>query len=239
MKDQIIRLLGQKDYVPANVPELLRLLRLPPNRQQDCRPCCKSWSRPGGRAHQGQPLCQPREADLIPGRIRMNRAGKGFLQPDDSRPQGNRHSPKAPPARLARRPRAGAARRAAEKFPQRRRRKPERSSAFWNASARRWSARCNAAASFFTSFPTTRASARHLVPEPRDVGRPGACRRQGGGGVARMGIAHTNPEGEIIEVLGAPDEEGVDMLSVLRQYDLPLHFPKAGAGRGARHRFDG
>ena len=37
---------------------------------------------------------------------------------------------------------------------------------------------------------------------------------------------HTNPEGEIIEVLGSPDEEGVDMLSVLRQYSLPLHFPK-------------
>jgi ribonuclease R len=36
----------------------------------------------------------------------------------------------------------------------------------------------------------------------------------------------TNPEGEIVEVLGAPDEEGVDMLSVLRNYDLPLHFPK-------------
>ena len=36
----------------------------------------------------------------------------------------------------------------------------------------------------------------------------------------------TNPEGEIIEVLGAPDEEGVDMLSGLRQYNLPLHFPK-------------
>ena len=36
---------------------------------------------------------------------------------------------------------------------------------------------------------------------------------------------HTNPEGEIIEVLGPPDEEGVDMLSVLRQY-LPLHFPE-------------
>ena len=37
---------------------------------------------------------------------------------------------------------------------------------------------------------------------------------------------HTNPEGEIIEVLGPADEEGVDMLSVLRQYNLPLHFPK-------------
>ena len=37
---------------------------------------------------------------------------------------------------------------------------------------------------------------------------------------------NVNPEGEIIEVLGAPDAEGVDMLSVLRQYNLPLHFPK-------------
>jgi ribonuclease R len=37
---------------------------------------------------------------------------------------------------------------------------------------------------------------------------------------------HTNPEGEIVEVLGPPDAEGVDMLSVLRHYSLPLHFPK-------------
>ena len=37
---------------------------------------------------------------------------------------------------------------------------------------------------------------------------------------------HANPEGEIIEVLGPPDAEGVDMLSVIRQYRLPLHFPK-------------
>src|SRR5581483_8863397 len=37
---------------------------------------------------------------------------------------------------------------------------------------------------------------------------------------------NSRPEGEIIEVLGSPDDEGVDMLSVLRQYNLPLHFPK-------------
>ena len=35
MKDQIAALLGRKDYVPANVPEMLRLLRLAPDRQQD------------------------------------------------------------------------------------------------------------------------------------------------------------------------------------------------------------
>src|SRR5205814_9984499 len=31
----------------------------------------------------GNRYIQPRDADLIPGRIRMNRQGKGFLQPDD------------------------------------------------------------------------------------------------------------------------------------------------------------
>ena len=35
MKDQVIRLLGHKGYVPANVPELLHALRLLPNRQQE------------------------------------------------------------------------------------------------------------------------------------------------------------------------------------------------------------
>ena len=37
---------------------------------------------------------------------------------------------------------------------------------------------------------------------------------------------HTNPEGEIVEVLGPPEHDGVDMLSVLRQYNLPAQFPK-------------
>ena len=37
---------------------------------------------------------------------------------------------------------------------------------------------------------------------------------------------HTNPEGEMIEILGPPNAEGVDMLSILREYDLPLQFPK-------------
>jgi ribonuclease R len=38
---------------------------------------------------------------------------------------------------------------------------------------------------------------------------------------------HVNPEGEIIEVLGARDAPGVDMLSIIRKYHLPLEFPRA------------
>ena len=47
----------------------------------------------------GNRYIQPREADLIPGRIRMNRQGKGFSPAGRSEPQGNRHCRRAPPAR--------------------------------------------------------------------------------------------------------------------------------------------
>ncbi|PYL18497.1 MAG: ribonuclease R [Verrucomicrobia bacterium] len=37
---------------------------------------------------------------------------------------------------------------------------------------------------------------------------------------------HVNPEGDIIEVLGAATAPGIDMLSIVRKYDLPTAFPK-------------
>jgi len=37
---------------------------------------------------------------------------------------------------------------------------------------------------------------------------------------------HVNPEGEIIEILGPATAPGVDMLSVIRKYDLPTEFPE-------------
>src|SRR6266581_5031563 len=84
MKDEISLLLAEKDYVPANVPELLRLLGLPPQRQQELQRTLRELEQAGQVARiKGNRYIQPREADLVPGRIRMNRQGKGFLQPDD------------------------------------------------------------------------------------------------------------------------------------------------------------
>jgi ribonuclease R len=38
---------------------------------------------------------------------------------------------------------------------------------------------------------------------------------------------HVNPEGEIVELLGRATDPGVDMLSIIRKYNLPLEFPDA------------
>jgi ribonuclease R len=40
-------------------------------------------------------------------------------------------------------------------------------------------------------------------------------------------------EGRVIEVLGYPDEKGVDVLSVLVEHDLPSRFPEAVAAVNA------
>src|SRR5437870_11471689 len=85
MNDRIIGLLTQKNYVPANVPELLRLLGLPPQRQQELQKNLRQLEQTGQVVRiKGNRYIQPREADLVPGRIRINRQGKGFVQPDDA-----------------------------------------------------------------------------------------------------------------------------------------------------------
>ncbi len=45
---------------------------------------------------------------------------------------------------------------------------------------------------------------------------------------------HVNPEGEITEVLGAAGTPGVDMLSIIRKFGLPVAFPEAVAEEAAR-----
>jgi ribonuclease R len=229
IEPKLLRLLGERGYVPLNVPELLRRLRLPPSRQQALQGVLRELEQAGRIARiKGNRYIQPREADLIPGRIRMNRQGKGFLQPDDSglkeiiipesatstalhedrvlvrrdvRPKGLR--PDAPA------PATGTVVRILER---------RRTQMVGTLQSSR---------QFLYVVPDDpRIPHDVYVPPSRDVGRPARIGDKVVVELREWQSRHTNPEGEIIEVLGAPDAEGVDMLSVLRQYDLPLHFPK-------------
>jgi ribonuclease R len=230
MKEQIIRLLGQKNYVPANVPELLRLLRFPPHRQQELQAVLCQLEQAGDVARiKGNRYVCPLEADLIPGRIRMNRAGKGFLRPDDSSLReiaisesdtGTAlHEDRVLVRRDVRRkkfrgdsdtPETGTVVRILERQRTQIVGTLQRGQQF-----------------FFVTPDDPRTPHDILVPTPRDVGRPARIGDKVVVELREWESRHTNPEGEIVEVLGAPDAEGVDMLSVLRQYNLPLHFPKA------------
>jgi ribonuclease R len=229
MDQQILRILGQRDYVPANVPELLRRLRLPPNRQQDLQTVLRKLEQSGQVARiKGNRYIQPRDADLIPGRIRMNRAGNGFLQPDDAGlkeiavPESATgtalHEDRVLVRRDVRRNRSHTGDEAAEtgtvvRILERRR------TQFVGTLQR--------GRQFLFVIPDDPRIPHDIyVPEPRDMGQPARAGDKVVVELREWESRHTNPEGEVVEVLGAPDQEGVDMLSVLRQYDLPLHFPK-------------
>jgi ribonuclease R len=228
MKDQIVRLLAQKDYVPANVPELLRLLHLSPKRQQDLQAVLRELEQSGAVARiKGNRYVSPREADLIPGRIRMNRAGKGFLQPDDSELKEIAISESA----------TGTALHEDRVLVRRDMRKNSRSGGdaqetgtvvrILERKRTQMVGTLQRGKQFLYVVPDDPRIPHDIyVSEPRDVGRPAHIGDKVVVELREWESRHTNPEGEIVEVLGAPDEEGVDMLSVLRQYDLPLHFPK-------------
>ena len=220
MENQILKLLGHSDYAPANVPELLNQLGWSRDRQQELQRELRKLEVAGRIARiKGNRYILPEEADLIPGRIRINRAGKGFLLPDDAAikeiaiPENATLTALHEDHVLVRRDRPASKNTGTVIRVLKRHRTKivgtlQKSSRF-----------------LYVVPDDPRMPHDIYVPEPRDVGRPAHIGDKVVVEFREWESRNANPEGEIIEVLGAPDEEGVDMLSVLRQYNLPLHFP--------------
>src|SRR5277367_6566222 len=228
MNEQIVRLLAQKNYVPANVPELLRLLHLSPNRQQELQTALQKLEQSGAVARiKGNRYVSPREVDLIPGRIRMNRAGKGFLQPDDSDLK-EIAIPESATGTALHEDRVLVRRDVRKKF--RSGDDAQETGTVVRILERKRTQMVGTlqrSKQFLYVVPDDPRIPHDIyVSEPHDVGRLAHVGDKVVVELREWESPHTSPEGEIVEVLGAPDEEGVDMLSVLRQYDLPLHFPK-------------
>lgn len=230
MEDHILQLLGRNDYAPATAPELLRRLKLAPDRQSQLNRLLRQLERAGQiTCTKGGRYIKSRQADLIPGRLQINRQGKGFLQPDDAGlkeiviPENATSTALHGDRVLVRRdsPSPGRQSGAATKETGTVIRILERKRTQLVGTLQR-------GRRFLYVVPDDPRMPHDIyVPEPRDVGRRPNLGDKVVVELLEWTSRHNNPEGEIIEVLGAPDAEGVDMLSVLRQYNLPLHFPKA------------
>jgi ribonuclease R len=228
-EEAILNLLGRKDYAPSNVPQLLAQLRLPPRDQQSLQAALRALEASGRIVRtKGNRYIASREADLLPGVIRINRQGRGFFQPDEPGlqeivvPESDTSTALDGDRVLVRREVAVPGRRPA--------RKGEILGAVVRILERKRSqlvGTLQRSKEFLYVIPDDPRIPQDIyVPPPRDVGRPANVGDKVVVELRAWESRHTNPEGEIIEVLGSPDEEGVDMLSVLRHYKLPLHFPK-------------
>lgn len=230
MENKILNLLGRPNYTPLNAAELRPKLGLTPHQQKQLEQVLGQLERRGqiARIKQGNRYALPSDADLVPGRIRMNRAGVGFVQPDD---------PKFPTIRVSFDGTATAMhgdhvlvrREVSARVP----RRPEATEPTGRVVRVLERARTQLVGTlqrgkqFLYVIPDDpRISHDIYVPPPSDTGRPANVGDKVVVDLREWKSRHTNPEGEIVEVLGPPNAEGVDMLSVIRQYKLVLHFPK-------------
>jgi ribonuclease R len=227
MEQQILNLLAQKDYVPLSAENLLRHLRVPPEREPEFSRALRKLELDGEIALiKASRYVRTSDADLIPGRIRMNRAGKGFLQPDhpdlkeiaipESATGTALHEDRVLVRRDVRR----------KNF----REDDQETGTVVRILERKRTRIVGTLAqgrnSLYVIPDDPRMPHDIYVPPAHDVGRPARVGDKVVVELREWESRHTSPEGEIVEVLGAPDAKGVDMLSVLRQYDLPLHFPQ-------------
>ena len=228
MEQRILSLLAEKDYVPLNAENLQRHLRIAPDREPEFNRALRKLERDGKIALiKNARYALTSDADLIPGRIRMNRAGKGFFTPDDSA---------LPEVAIAESSTGTALHEDRVLVRRKPRSKYFRDGDQDTGTVVRILERTRpkivgtlqqGRASLYVTPDDPRIPHDILVPPAKDVGRPARVGDKVVVELSEWEWRNSNPEGEIVEVLGAPDTEGVDMLSVLRQYNLPLHFPKA------------
>ena len=229
MDDKLLKLLGRKDYTPSGTLELLKLLGLGRKQLPLLEETLLRMTQSGVIVlTRAQRYILSREADLIPGTIQINRQGKGFLQPDEAGseeitiPESQTSTAMHGDRVLVRREVRAEARTGGS-------REPVTGSVIriLERAKKQIVGTLQRTKEFLYVIPDDpRLPQDVYVPPPRDVGRPAYPGDKVVVELLRWESRHSNPEGEIIEVLGAPDEEGVDMLSILRNYELPLHFPR-------------
>jgi ribonuclease R len=226
MEEAVLRLLGRKDYSPSDFPQLRA--RLGVTEEAGLRKALAALEQSGQIIRtKGNRYIPSREADLISGVLRVNRQGKGFLDPDDPTvaeivvPESATSTALNGDRVLVRRDIT-------------RGRRPSGREQATGAVVRILERKRS------QIVGTLQRSRQFLfvIPDdpriPHDIyvtpARPAGRAAQIGDKVVvdlkAWESRHTNPEGEITEVLGSPETEGVDMLSVLRQYNLSAPFPK-------------
>lgn len=225
MESRILNLLGRKDYVPASSPDLRSALRLSPDKRKQLQRTLKSLEQSGQIARiKGDRWVIPTDADLVPGRIQITRSGRGFLVPDTPG-LGEIEVPASETGTALHGDHVLVRRKAGVRT------RPEESTSgsvvrVLERSRSRFVGTLKHHRQFLSVEPDD-PRFRHeiIVPPARDVGTVARAGDKVVVELTEWESRQSAPEGIITEVLGPATAEGVDMLSILRQYDLPLKFP--------------
>jgi ribonuclease R len=228
MEEAILRLLGRRDYSPSDYAQLRDRLGVAPGDEAALQKALGALEQSGQIIRtKGNRYIQSRQADLISGILRVNRQGKGFLEPDDA----------TVPEIVVPESATGTALNGDHVLVRRDSTRGRRPSGREQATGAVVRILGRKRSQIVGTLQRSRQFLFVIPDDPRIPHDIYVTPARPAGRLAQIGdkvvvdlkaweSRHTNPEGEIIEVLGPTGEEGVDMLSVLRQYNLPAQFPK-------------
>src|SRR5213593_1494703 len=229
IREQILALLARKDYRPLNKVDMARELRLAASERVVLRKTLRQLERAGEIARiRKNRYVLPAEADLVTGKLSIHQVGYGFLSPETpgepdvfiaaenigTAMHGDRVvariSPDTPYGRIKGR-REGRVIRILERAHDTIVGTLQRSQ------------------NFYYVVPDDPRFVHDIYVHPDRDQRQQPSANVGDKVVVRLDAwesRHVNPEGEIIEVLGAASAPGVDVLSIIRKFHLRAEFPK-------------
>jgi ribonuclease R len=240
MEDRILKLLGHKRYEASTLAELLHRLSLPQEQDTRLQRCLRELERDGRvvRIKGGRYLSRD-SASLVAGRIQITKAGRGFLTPDDAAiPEISIRATETATALHDDQVLVHCEQGAKTGFWGTRKLETSSGSVVRVLERRRtrFVGTLRRSGRFLSVTPDDPRFSREIEIAPSRQGGPEP--RPGDKVVVELGrweSRHANPEGRIVEVLGAPSGDGVDMLAVLRQYGLSPEFPAEVLKEARRH----
>lgn len=229
IREQVLALLARKDYRPLNKVDMARELGLAASERVVLRKTLRQLERAGEIARiRKNRYVLPAEADLVTGKLSIHQVGYGFLSPETpgepdvfiaaenigTAMHGDRVvariSPDTPYGRIKGRREGRVIRileRAHDTIVGTLQRSPN----------------------FYYVVPDDPRFVHDVYVHPDRDQRQQPSANVGDKVVVRLDAwesRHVNPEGEIMEVLGAASAPGVDVLSIIRKFHLRAEFPK-------------
>ncbi len=243
IREKILALLARKDYRPLDKTDMVRQLGLTGDERIALRKILREMERAGEIARiRKNRYVLPAEADLVTGKLSIHQAGYAFLatetpgEPDIFIAAENTGTAMHGDRVVARINRDLLPRRAKD----RRGRREGRVIRILERARDTIVGTLQHSRNFYYVIPDDPRFVHNVYVRPaKDRRSPASAElRRGKQTAATVGdkvvvrlevweSRHVNPEGEIIEVLGPAAAPGIDMLSIIRKYNLPTEFPRA------------
>src|SRR5436309_1730656 len=229
IREQVLALLARKDYRPLNKVDMARGLRLAASERVVLRKTLRQLERAGEIARiRKNRYVLPAEADLVTGKLSIHQVGYGFLSPETpgepdvfiaaenigTAMHGDRVvariSPDTPYGRI-------------------KGRREGRVIRIMESGHDTMVGTLKRSRNFYYVVPDDPRFVHDVYVHPDRDQRQQPSANVGDKVVVRLDAwesRHVNPEGEIIEVLGAASAPGVDVLAIIRKFHLRAEFPQ-------------